>query len=176
MFATLTLIVDRLARGMAFLGAAVLMALVGMACISIAGRALVPLGLQPIKGDFELIEIGVGFAIFAFMPWCQFARGHATVDLLKPVYPGAMNRIVDLLADIAMTAAAGILAWRLWAGMLDKQRYGETTFILQIPVWLAYAAALTGAVVFVIVAFYCILRSARAVLGYSDEEGRRVEP
>lgn len=174
MYARLTRAVDLLARAMAYAGGLVLVALVAMTCLSIAGRALVSLGLMPIRGDFELIEIGAGFAIFAFLPWCQFNRGHAVVDLLKPAIPTAMNRVIDLAADLGMAAAAAILAWRLWLGMLDKLRYGETTFILQFPVWIAYAAAAAGAVVFVIVSLYCVLRSARVLLGHPDETARHV--
>lgn len=154
-----------LAKSMALIGGAVLIAVIITTCLSITGRALIWAGLGPIQGDFEIVEFGVGFAIFAFLPWCQYARGHARVDLFTPLYGPGMNRVIDLIADIMMFAAAYIIAWRLWIGMLDKQRYTETSFILQLPVWMAYAAACIGAVVFVIVAAFCILRSARQLTG-----------
>lgn len=155
---------DRLARGAALLGGIVLLAVVVMTCVSITGRALVPFGLGPVRGDFEWIEIGVGFAIFAFLPWCHLQRGHASVDLFRPIFPSLMNRIIDVLVDVAMFAAAFLIAWRLWLGLLDKQRYGETTFIIQFPIWIAYAACLFGAISAVIVVAFCILRSGRALL------------
>jgi TRAP-type C4-dicarboxylate transport system permease small subunit len=155
---------DRLARGTALLGGVVLLAVVLMTCVSITGRALVPLGLGPVHGDFEWIEMGVGFAIFAFLPWCQLQRGHASVDLFRPVFPSGMNRVIDLLVDVAMFLAAFVIAWRLWLGLLDKQRYGETTFIIQFPIWIAYAACLLGAVATVIIAAFCIIRSGRALV------------
>lgn len=163
---------DRLSRAMALLGGAVLIALVVMTCLSIAGRALIPLGLSPIRGDFEWIELGMGFAIFAFLPWCQFSRGHAAVDLLRPVFGPVLNRAIDLVVDVLMLAAAAVIAWRLWLGMLDKRRFGETTFILQADVWIAYAAALAGALGFVLVAAVCVWRSGRALAGEADD----VEP
>lgn len=161
MYSLLETAADRLARGTALLGGLVLLAVVAMTCTSITGRALVPLGLGPVHGDFEWIELGVGFAIFAFLPWCHLQRGHASVDLFQPVFSPLMNRIINFAVDIAMFIAASIIAWRLWLGLLDKQRYGETTFILQFPIWIAYAACLFGAVVFVIVVAFCILRSGR---------------
>lgn len=176
MFARMTTAVEVLARATALLGGIVLIALVISTCLSIIGRTLVPIGLRPIKGDFEIIEIGVGFAVFAFLPWCHFNRGHASVDLLKPVFPPAFNRAVDLLADLAMLVAASLIAWRLALGMLDKLRYGETTFILRFPVWIAYAAGLFGATVFVVVAAYCCVRSLRTLGGHPEDEGRDVEP
>ena len=160
---------DGLSRLMAFLGGAVLIALVAMTCVSIIGRALVPLGLAPVKGDFEWIEIGMGLAVFAFLPWCQLTRAHARVDLFEPAFPPLVNRLIECVVDAAMCAAAIVLAWRLALGMLDKQRYGETTFILQFPVWQAYAAALAGAVAFALVAAFCVIRSLRALV---REDGR----
>ena len=161
MFSHLTKMADYIARTMAYVGGATLIALIVMTCISIVGRSLVPFGFSPVKGDFEWIEIGVGFAIFAFLPWCQLQRGHAAVDLFEPFFPKAMNRVIDVIVDIGMFAAATIIAWRLWLGMLDKHRYGETTFILQFPVWTAYAAGLVGAVAFAVVSLYCVIRSGR---------------
>ena len=138
-----------------------------MTCLSITGRALGSAGTAfgPIPGDFELVELGVGFAIFAFLPWCQVKRGHATVDLFQPRFGRRMNAAIDFVSDLLMFIAATLIGWRLWQGMLDKKGYSETTFILQFPVWIAYASALVGAVVFVAVSSYCVWRSARVLAG-----------
>lgn len=168
MYALLSRIAELIARGMALLGGIALMALVVMTCVSITGRALIPIGLQPVKGDFEMISIGMGFAVFAFLPWGIYARSHATVDLFLAAFPPLMNRVIDLLADLGFLAVAVIMAWRLWLGMLDKKSYYETTLILQFDMWQAYALALVGAVAFAVVAAFCVLRSARALAGYGE--------
>lgn len=156
---------EGLARLTAYAGGLVLLALVVMTCISIVGRTLNEVGLKPIPGDFEIIEIGIGFAIFAFLPWCQIKRGHATVDLLQARFGRRLNAVIDLISDLLMFVAAALIGWRLWQGMLDKKSYAETTFILQFPVWVAYAAALVGAAVYVAVSLYCVWRSGRALTG-----------
>ena len=51
-----------LARWSALLGGLVLLALIVLSVVSITGRALVPFGLAPIPGDFELVERGTAFA------------------------------------------------------------------------------------------------------------------
>lgn len=163
MYKTLNAIVETLARVMALIGGAVLLALVAITTISIIGRSLIPLGLNQIPGDFELVEFGVGFAIFSFLPWCQFNRGHARVDLFATTYGVQPNRIIDLVSDILMFAVSVLIAWRLWLGMLDKISYAETSFILQFPVWYGYAGGLVGAAIFVLVSAFCILRSAREI-------------
>lgn len=165
MYRTLDKAVGWLARAVALAGGAVLIGLVVMVCVSITGRALIPLGLKPVSGDVELLEMGMAFAIFAFLPYCQYVRGNARVDLFQPSFGRVGNNFLDLIADIGMAIAAVVICWRLWLGMLDKKSYYETTFILQIEIWQAYAAALVGAVAFVIVALFCVIRSLKALPG-----------
>ncbi|MDG1352730.1 MAG: TRAP transporter small permease [Sulfitobacter sp.] len=161
-----------LAQAMALFGGALLLLVVGVTFISIAGRALVPLdiGLGPIRGIYDITEIGIAAAVFAFLPWCQLERGHAAVDLFKPAFPKLMNRLLDVVLDGGMLAVAALIAWRLYLGMMDKLTYGETTLIAQIPVWQGYALSLMGAVGFVLVAAFCVLRSLRA-LAYPQTVG-----
>lgn len=121
-----------------------------------------------VPGDFELVEAGAAFAVFAFLPWCQLNRGHATVDLFTNYLPAGVNRWIDLVSETLMTIIFVVLAWRLWVGMMDKIRYGETTFILQYPVWWGFASAMVGAAVCVLVSVYMMgvrvqeVRSGRA--------------
>jgi len=156
---------DRLVGAIAFwtamAGGAVLIALVIVTVVSIAGRSLISAGLGPIPGDFELVETGTAFAVFAFLGLCQFRRGHVTVDLFLTRAGPRVNAAIDVVANLLMTGAAGIITWRLWLGMLDKRSYGETTFILQFPIWWGFAAALAGAAAFTLVCAYTVLRSLR---------------
>jgi TRAP-type C4-dicarboxylate transport system permease small subunit len=145
-----------LARVLAILGGVVLVAITIITVFSITGRALIWAGLRPVPGDFELVEAGVGFAVFAFLPWCQLNRGHATVDIFTSFLPDQVNRHIDVFAEVLMTIAISFIAWRLWFGLQDKIRYGETTFILQYPVWWAFAACMAAAAVAVVVSFYMV--------------------
>ena len=66
--------------------------------------------------------------------------------------------------DLLLLLTAAFIAWRLYHGMLDKQSYRESTFILRMPVWWTYASGLVGAGVGVVVAAYCSVRSAMNVV------------
>ncbi|WP_295809872.1 TRAP transporter small permease [uncultured Nitratireductor sp.] len=153
----LSSIVVWLARVMAILGGIVLAAVIVMTVASITGRAFVRMGLGPVPGDFELVQAGVGFAVFAFLPWCQLNRGHATVDIFTTFLPNSVNHAIDLATEIVMTLVLVLIARQLYYGMLDKLSYNETTFILQFPLWWPYAACLAAAIIAVIVSFYMIL-------------------
>lgn len=167
MYARLGRIVEWIATALALIGGAVLLFIVALTCFSIIGRALVPLdiGLGPIRGIYDLTEIGMAAAIFAFLPWAQLKEAHARVDLFQPVMPSALDRLLDLVFNIGMFVVATVGTWRLYLGMLDKLAYGETTLIAQIPVWQGYAASMIGGAGFVLVSAFCIFRATRRLAG-----------
>lgn len=159
-----------LAKLMAWLGGAVLIAVVAMVTISIIGRALIWAGLRPIWGDYELASNGVALAVFAFLPWAHLERGHAVVTLFTDRFGQRINSWILVITDLMMLIAAAFIAWRLWFGVLDKFAYGETTLLLRIPLGWPYALGFAGAAMFVLVAIYVLGRSiTNAVAG-------RVEP
>ena len=139
--------VYRLSKWSAVVGGLVLCALTLMIVASVTGRALIGLGLGPVPGDFELVEAGTAVAVFFFLPWTYLRGGHATVDLLYMHLPTWSRRLVDVLSDLVMLVLWLALTWMLWEGMLEKREYAETTFILQMPVWWAYALCLVGSAI-----------------------------
>ncbi len=163
--------VERIARWMALAGGLVLVAITVITCVSIIGRALIPAGLGPIPGDYELIEAGVGFAVFAFLPWCQINRGHAAVDLFTNFLSEGVNRWIELITEVIMGIAVYVIAVQLFRGLLDKISNHESTFILQFPVWWAYAAALFAALVACIIAAWMIYVRIREVRTGKSEFG-----
>jgi TRAP-type C4-dicarboxylate transport system permease small subunit len=146
----------------------VLCLLILMTSASIAGRALIDLGLGPVPGDFELVEAGIAFAVFAFLPICQLRAGHATVDVFTSALPDGVNRVLLAVWEVLATVVLALIAWRLGAGLVSKVGNGETTFLLQFPVWWAYAASLAPAVVAVIVAVWSALDRIRAAVTGRD--------
>ena len=165
--------IDRLMRSLAallaILGGLALIAVILATVASVSGRALLAFGLGPIRGDFELVELGTGFAVFAFLPWVQINRQHASVEILTMHMGATINRFIDMAGDLLMLAVAILLTWKHWEGTLDKLAYGETTFIIQYPIWWAYASGLVGAVGFVLTSFWCVVLSARALVTGRDQ-------
>jgi len=159
-----------LARITALIGGLALLALVLITVLSIVLRNFT--GFGPIPGDFELVEAGVAFAIFAFMPWCQLNRGHATVEIFASRFGAFINNLIDVLADGLLLSVWVYLGYRHLLGLIDKQSYNETTFILQFPIWWAYAAACIGIVVILIVGVFCLMRSiANLTTGHRPQTG-----
>ena len=177
-------IVEGLARLMAILGGLVLTALVLMTCLSVAGRfmngwlhsgilagtglsdAILALGVGPVNGDFELVEACMAFVIFAFMPLTQLRDGHASVDVFTNLLGDRANRTLIAVWAVVFALVLVLIAWQLGAGMLAKRSYGETTYLIQFPIWWAYAGALSGAIVAAFVAVYvAMVRVSELITG-----------
>lgn len=179
-------LIETLARVTALMGGFVLLILILLTTLSIIGRSLnkllhsdffdgaltkmsqffLDLGIGEINGSYELLEAGVAFAIFSFLPICQFYGVHATVDVFTAALPRGFNRWIAAFWEVVLAAVIILLIWRLYGGLDRYIRNGETTLFLQFPVWWAYALSFGAGVVACIVAVYCaLMRVAEALTG-----------
>lgn len=148
-----------LSRVLAWLGGVVLVLISVISVTSILGRALSLVGLGPVPGDFELVEMGTALAVFCFLPWCHLKNGHAFVDILWSVYPAWMQRGLQVLTELLTLVVWSLLIWRMSVAMGDYHGNGETSFILGVPVWWGYAASLVPAVFGVFVILWRLLET-----------------
>ena len=165
---------EKLSRVFAVLGGIVLTVLIVMVCLSILGRSLnsvlngdllqsvipgiadvfLATGVGPINGDYELVQAGMAFAIFSFLPLCHLNGAHASVDIFTQKLPLRANSFLRMVIEIIFAAILIIIAYQLFLGMLSKQGSGQTSFLLEFPIWWAYALSVVGAVVAAIVGVY----------------------
>ncbi len=143
--------------------------------------------LRPILGEEELVQYSVALALFAALPYVMYAKGHITVDLFKSKFGPRLNRLLDLLGDLTLAVIAYLLftrQWTLlfsparrndlpwmtealsgnWVEILDRLKDRPESQILGIKLWPTYLMAelLTG--LFFLVAVFCVVRSARALV------------
>ena len=163
-------LVESLARWVAIIGGLVLATLVFLTVTSITGRFFIFAGLGPVPGDFELVEVCTAFAVFSFLPWCQYRRGHVTVDIFVSWLSARKMAFLSFVSNILLTVISGVIFWRLVLGTIDKQTYNETTFILQFPLWWGYSACLFGGAVFIIVSAYTVWRSLNEMLDVGEQQ------
>lgn len=134
-------------RRMAMVGIVLLVGIALISVISITGRALIGIGLKPVPGDFELVEIGSALAVFCFLPWTHLSRSHAVVDIMWTVLPQRIKPVLIALTDLLMLLVWVLLIWRMGVATLDYRENGETSFILLLPVWYGYALAMLAGVI-----------------------------
>ncbi len=167
---------ERIDRWLAYFGGTVLAAIAVVTVVSIIGRALLAFGLGPIKGDFEIVEIGCAIAVFSFLPLAQLRRAHVTVDIFVSALPARVQAFLGLLGDFLIALAAFVILWRLWLGFGEKFPYGseslraflgfgpkpffaEMSYELEIPMWIPYGLCLIGAFMFFVTALYTVWRA-----------------
>ncbi|MGJ5619930.1 TRAP transporter small permease [Sulfitobacter sp. MF3-043] len=181
-------LIQTLARVTALAGGLVLIVLIVMTTFSIIGRSLnklmhgdffqqnltglaqwlLDLGVGEINGNYELLEAGVAFAIFSFLPICQLYGAHATVDIFTSFLPPRANRWIAAFWEIVLAAVILLIVNQLFGGMERYIRNGQTTFFLQFPVWWAYAFSFAAGLVACVTAVYCAaMRLGEAVMGRS---------
>ena len=130
-------------KAWALLGGGVLVALVLMTVASVFSGLLIG---QPIAGDFELVEMGVAIAVFAFLPFCQLERANVTADIFTQNASPRARSWMALMGSVAAILFSCLLLWRMSAGMVDYLTYDEFTAILGIPIWYAFLPILLSLV------------------------------
>ena len=159
---------ERICTAAAMLGGLLLVGIVIVSGISVIGRSLPPifaaLGLSaPVKGipgDIEMIQLGCAVSVFLFLPLCQIRRGNVLVGIVTKSLRPRCRAVFDLAANLLFLVLAAMLALQLGHGTADKFRDRDTTMVLRIPEGWAYAAALAGLWLLVLVIAYTVLRSA----------------
>jgi len=143
----------------ALLGGAVLLAVVLVNMLSIIGSIFG----TPFPGDFELTEMGVAVAVFAFLPYCQLTGANVSADIFTA---GASRRVIaffTMLGSLVAFGFASLLMWRMYYGMLDQKEYDYTTTILQIPHWMAFVPILLSLALLALAAFVTLTRDVKAL-------------
>lgn len=179
-------LVNALARITALIGGGVLIVLIAMTSLSILGRSLnkmlqgpfwqekmtgftqwaLELGVGEINGNYELLEAGVAFAIFSFLPITQLYGAHAKVDIFTSALPQSANRWIAAFWEVILGLVILLIIAQLYGGMERYVRNGQTTLFLQFPVWWAYGLSFAAGVVACIVAAYCaVMRLGEAIRG-----------
>lgn len=113
-----------------------LVAITLMSVASIVSRALTSKGLL---GDFELVQLGCAVAVAAFLPWGQMRGSHVVVDFFtEGIHPRAKNWL-DAVGAALLALCAAVVAWRMVIGTLDLRASQESSMLLGVPTWYAYA-------------------------------------
>lgn len=168
--------IGRFTSALAILGGIVLTLVMAVAVLSIIGRQARRSGLAvfesmgPIPGDYEIVSLGTGFAVFCFLSWCQFNRGHVTVDVFVAWLGPRILAGLSVFTNLVLTVMVVVLAQQHGAGLQDRIRFGETTLILQIPVRYAYMGGLVGMWSFALVSAYTVWRSLNEALEMGEPE------
>ena len=123
-------VVEPVANIAAAVGVVVLGAMVLMLIVSVIMRKAFN---APMKGVFELSEVGMVMITFLFISAQYFKPDSMVMDTFVEMFPRTVQRINNafiLLLDVAILA---ITSWQLFVYGLKVQKMGQVSKILEIP-------------------------------------------
>jgi TRAP-type C4-dicarboxylate transport system permease small subunit len=140
-----------LTRAYALAGSVGFIVLVLMSLASIIGRKL---AATPIPGDIEIMQLGGAVAAAAMLPLCEMERQHLRVDFFTARLSAPARHRLDALSHGLLALVAAVLAWRTAAGALSLREAGESSMMLQWPVWTVVAALVPSFVLLAVAALF----------------------
>ncbi|MCX7157411.1 MAG: TRAP transporter small permease [Rhodocyclales bacterium] len=146
------------ARLMAIIGGLVFVGLVIMSVISIVGRKTVGF---VVPGDVEVLQMMAACASASFFPYCHLIHGDVKVDFFTHNLPQKTLWIMDAIGSLLIGLVGALIAWRAWAGAMMVMDSGETSMILQWPVWIPQALMVPGFVMLAIAGAYMCVHQLR---------------
>jgi len=105
----------------------------------------------PIRGAFEITELGLLVLIFAGLPLVSHADEHVTMDFIDRLLPAWLAAVWIRAMHAICAAIMFFLTWQVWLKAGKIAGYGDTTDVLRILVgpfvyFMAVMIALTGVV------------------------------
>ena len=99
---------------------------------------------QPIPGDVEMTQMGIAFAISLCLPFCQLQKANIIVDFFTQSTSNKTRQSLDAMGNLLLIVLYWLLAWRTSVGAMSVREAGETTMIISLPMWWAYACLAPG--------------------------------
>jgi len=135
----------------ASVGGLVFVAIVAMSIVSIVGRKLFSL---PVPGDFELVEMGSAIGASYFFAYCHLNRGDVKVDFFTQHWSAAKVMSLDAIGSLLIGLFGSVIAWRTTVGAISLHEVGESSAILDWPMWVVRMAMVPGFVLMALAGFY----------------------
>lgn len=124
------------ATAFALLGGVIVALVACVTVVSVVGRWAFA---TPIPGDVELVQLGTASALALFLPYCQLHGSHLIVDIFTVRSGAVLHRWLDAFAHVVAAAVIALLAVRAAWGVESLRAAAETSMVLGVPLWLAYA-------------------------------------
>jgi TRAP-type mannitol/chloroaromatic compound transport system permease small subunit len=125
-------LLDRAATLFTMLGGLTFCGLIAMSIVSIVGRKLFA---APVQGDVELMQMGAAVGAAAFLPLCELHDHNIKVDALTGWMSTRSRAVLDTIAHLLLSVAAGLITWRTVLAVVDGYSSGEVSTLLAVPMW-----------------------------------------
>ena len=151
-------VLEKLTAGWAILGGVVLLAIVAVTVTNVGAFALDSVmrlfggTVSGLPGYEDFVRLTVAAAIPMFLPWCQFQRGHLSVDLFLKNAPAGFNRFIERLSLVLMALVALFLAYWMVLGLQETKADGALSRVLGWEEWPFYLPGIASLILWAVVA------------------------
>lgn len=130
-------------------GPAVLAVGAGICLIAMVGVVILGVTMRyvfgnPLLGVNEIVQLtAVALAMLA-LPQCTSTGGHIRVDLFDKILGGGGRFLSDLMFRLLAVIALFFLCRQAWKKAAEAIEFGDTTNMLELPIWPLYGAVFVG--------------------------------
>ena len=135
--------------------------------VSVIGRYLFS---WPIPGDYDIVGILCGCAIFAFLPYCQLKRGNVLADFFTQKASPRTKAMLDAMGNLFFLMATIMFTWRLYYGLLEMKQSSEQIAAFAFYRWWTIPFDIFCMIVLALAILYSFLEDiASAKVGHAAE-------
>ena len=170
----------RSSQVLALCGGLVLILLTLITIYSIIGRTIVKTDWLsalpflswwgPVRGDFELIELGTAVAISSFFPYCQMVRGNVLVDFFTNSAHPRVKAAMAVVGNLLFSVLSLVITWRMVVGSAEfyTATFKQSSMILKIPTWVGMFIVTAFMAFLSVVCLYTLYRSVCETFGEGE--------
>jgi TRAP-type C4-dicarboxylate transport system permease small subunit len=160
-------------RALAIFGGLLACLMAAVVTVSVTGRYLLS---APVPGDYDIVAIMSGCAIFAFLPYCQMTRGNVFVDFITAGAPPRAKAVLDAVGTTLFLLIAILFTWRLTYGAVDLYEYSEVIAAFNFYRWTTVPFDIFCMIVLIAVIAYTLARDVRAAVSRGTPSAGRSSP
>lgn len=144
-----------LSRILAVFGGLLCCVIAGLVTVSVTGRYLFA---APIPGDYDLVGIISGCAVFAFLPYCQMTRRNVVVDFFTTNLRPRGKAALDGFGTLLYLVVAAMFTWRLYYGAVELRETSQVLAVLNFYRWWTVPFDIVCMIVLIAAIIYTLAR------------------
>ncbi|WP_171051760.1 TRAP transporter small permease [Alteribacter natronophilus] len=158
-------VIHEFSKGLHLVSQVILLGMMFIVTFDVIGRAFFS---QPIRGTFELTELGLALVVFFSLSYTELSKEHISIDFIMEKFPQSVQYYFNIVINFLVMALMGLVAWQLWENSRRLMNANATTGDLRLPIYIFLMLAVVGTIAFMLTALLNVVRSIQKV-GKSHE-------
>jgi TRAP-type C4-dicarboxylate transport system permease small subunit len=146
-------------KALAVVGGVLCCVIAVLVSVSVTGRYLLS---APIPGDYDLVGIISGCAVFCFLPYCQMIHGNVAVDFFTNNINPRAKAALEAFGSLLYLAIAILFTWRLYYGGVELHDTNQVLAAFNFYRWWTVPLNIACLVVLIATIAYTLLREVNA--------------